>query len=254
MNKSRGFTLVELLVVVAIIALLVAILVPSLMKARELTHRTVCVSNLHQIGLGMILYADYYNGELPDNYRSDLPYVAYYNSYRDSTGKLIPVRLACLYEAEVAVPKIFYCLSAPEGGNAYERYCSPPPWGTLPQDANQIANGGNGNQFVRTAYAYYPQARKKDWYGFPLPATETTKMKDLDPHKSMVTDRLNSWSALNHKSINPLAICAVFPDGHASICTDEEAFDRNLWFNGNAQRNLRPNTVEFKTILSVLTK
>lgn len=52
-----GFTLVELLVVVSIIALLIAILLPSLRKAREQAKCAVCLSNLHQMGLSLTTYA-----------------------------------------------------------------------------------------------------------------------------------------------------------------------------------------------------
>ena len=55
--RKKGFTLVELLVVISIIALLLAILMPSLQAAREQAKRVVCASNLKQYGLAVYTYA-----------------------------------------------------------------------------------------------------------------------------------------------------------------------------------------------------
>jgi prepilin-type N-terminal cleavage/methylation domain-containing protein/prepilin-type processing-associated H-X9-DG protein len=62
---GRGFTLVELLVVVSIIALLVAILLPSLTKARKQAMTVVCLSNIRAMGTGVTTYAAEYAGSLP---------------------------------------------------------------------------------------------------------------------------------------------------------------------------------------------
>ena len=59
--RRTGFTLIELLVVVSIIALLVSILLPSLNVARETARRTVCASNLKQMGYYSLLYSLDYN-------------------------------------------------------------------------------------------------------------------------------------------------------------------------------------------------
>ena len=61
----HAFTLVELLAVISIIALLLAILMPSLQKAREQARQVICMSNLKQIGIGVNLYANEYNQWLP---------------------------------------------------------------------------------------------------------------------------------------------------------------------------------------------
>ncbi|HBG26796.1 MAG: hypothetical protein A2Y10_05450 [Planctomycetes bacterium GWF2_41_51] len=62
MRKKNGFTLVELLVVISIIAMLLAILIPSLNKARGSAQRVVCLNQLKTIGMNNILYANDFNG------------------------------------------------------------------------------------------------------------------------------------------------------------------------------------------------
>ncbi len=63
--RSRGFTLIELLVVVAIIAMLISIMIPVMGRARESGRTVVCLSNMRQMALGMIMYADDNRNTLP---------------------------------------------------------------------------------------------------------------------------------------------------------------------------------------------
>ena len=64
-RSSKGFTLIEVLVVVAIIALLVAILLPALSRARAQGRSSLCRSNLHQAGVAVMTYAVEYSDFIP---------------------------------------------------------------------------------------------------------------------------------------------------------------------------------------------
>jgi len=77
MPSKKAFTLIELLVVIAIIAILAAILFPVFAQAKEAAKKTVCLSNMKQIGTGMALYL----GDVDDT----LPWAAYWD-YSPGTG------------------------------------------------------------------------------------------------------------------------------------------------------------------------
>jgi prepilin-type N-terminal cleavage/methylation domain-containing protein/prepilin-type processing-associated H-X9-DG protein len=67
-TRRTGFTLIELLVVIAIISILASMLFPAFSKAREQARKTVCMSNLKQIGYGIMQYTQDYDEMYPVGY------------------------------------------------------------------------------------------------------------------------------------------------------------------------------------------
>lgn len=70
-HRCSGFTLIEVLVVIAVIAILAAILFPTFARARENARRSSCQSNLHQIGLGFAQYTKDYDDHYPLGLQAD---------------------------------------------------------------------------------------------------------------------------------------------------------------------------------------
>ncbi len=189
-TKKEGFTLVELMVVISIIALLMAIFLPSLNKAKELAKRQYCANNLKQTSIAIHAYTGDYDYSLPwwgysDTSGGNLyggdpeghPYIVYRGGdatviqnvwrfppgvaedpWNPGLGKMKPMRQACLYEGKyISKPEVFYCPSNRMDLYKFESYTDPPPWGRLPQNYNtHDKSGGTHNQWVRVGYEYYP--------------------------------------------------------------------------------------------------
>src|SRR5688500_18005371 len=123
---QAGFTLVELLVVIGIIALLVGILMPVLSKAREAAQRTQCLSNLRSIGQVLQMYANQYKSHLPagrhGSFAQSIHYMAIGNpqfesvaqgaggGYYTEIGLLAKAGLVS-HDGRSDEPQIFFCPS-----------------------------------------------------------------------------------------------------------------------------------------------
>jgi prepilin-type N-terminal cleavage/methylation domain-containing protein len=115
--RRRGFTLVELLVVIAIIAILTALLLPALASARDKGRKTACLSNLRQIGIGLLNYATDCDGKIP--YGPKAPPFTNPADFYPSTGaptSLIslqsgaPVGLGLLLAQQLSgQPRVLFC-------------------------------------------------------------------------------------------------------------------------------------------------
>jgi prepilin-type processing-associated H-X9-DG protein/prepilin-type N-terminal cleavage/methylation domain-containing protein len=88
--RRRAFTLVELLVVIGIIALLISILLPSLSKAREMGKSVKCLSNLRQLGIATVSYANESKSYLPYPTTTQGEQVLWFNCVDPYLQKLSP--------------------------------------------------------------------------------------------------------------------------------------------------------------------
>lgn len=123
-NAQRGFTLIEVLVVIGIIGALVAILIPSLSSARNQSRSTLCQTNLRTLGQGWGMYSDENHdtmvpGRLPRH--SDGGFANPANHYEVSTGLKYRPRWPVLMQPYVGAP----ALLKPQKDRDRQNYDSP---------------------------------------------------------------------------------------------------------------------------------
>lgn len=231
-TKRAGFTLIELLVVIAIIALLVAILVPTLSRAKESAKRVVCSSQLKQVGVAIAAYAGDWDNLMPYYGDEMHPYALYRSEpqWLDADGEPIAMKVACLYETGyITEPEVFYCPSNKLTLYRFESYNDPQPWGTLPQKYND-EDGQGHNQWVRMGYTYYPtNPRTPIDPSTQAPETTAKKIDGLDPHIPYMTDTIRRREHISHQRGKTYAINALFSDGHVVLCNDEYVFKNEIW-------------------------
>ncbi len=146
---NRAFTLIEVLVVVAIIALLVAILLPTLSRVRRQSRQAACGSQLHQIGLALVSYAVSHK-EFPHQARVGVPgsnigakggnvIGAWPSSVHNTLGRYLGTR------SRISPSEVFYCPSVREADR-----------GAVDIDREEEAGSiGNPEAYLHITYFYY---------------------------------------------------------------------------------------------------
>ena len=150
-SRRLGFTLVELLVVIGIIAVLISILMPALTRARESARRTQCLSNLRQLHTALVLYAHTNKDAVPLGFWRD---EKQYNYALWQKGKKAPIMLGLVYRARLLQsPAAFYC---PSQADPFFQF-------NVPQNRWPPELAQTGSDHSRLGYGVRPIATMGGW-------------------------------------------------------------------------------------------
>lgn len=220
-NRLRrdGFTLVELLVVIGIIALLISILLPSLNKAREAASRAACLSNLHQIHAGLVMYGHENKDFLPlgaYQWCDRANFIAWWWDAYFAMG--------VTHSKQLKDGRIFYCPS--ESRPAFQYNTEPNSW-----KVGQVGAANNNTTHpyyaagglvalgygVRVCgppasmpYASFPEGRQMYWvptYGPPWTEPPTVRVHDF-----WSWEPASEWSPKQVKFKNMAIVADLFND------------------------------------------
>jgi prepilin-type N-terminal cleavage/methylation domain-containing protein/prepilin-type processing-associated H-X9-DG protein len=240
-KQASGFTLIQLLIVIAIIAILASLLLPTLARAKALGQRTVCVSNFKQIQLAWLTYIDDNRGQLvlnsfnwspnpqsPDNIPSWVQGFMYWDEDEliGKTGTADPDKLSSTNTALLVGPRALFAPYIP----TYRIY-------KCPADKSQVTIGKTKYDRVRSycmnEYLGDPRRGRGEfaWADppfFPIVAdidhlNRSQLMVLIENHEDFIYSPIfpavgQSWSTQGLPATRHNSSCAIsFSDGHVEV-------------------------------------
>jgi prepilin-type N-terminal cleavage/methylation domain-containing protein/prepilin-type processing-associated H-X9-DG protein len=204
-----GFTLVELLVVVGIIAVLISVLLPAMAKARDAARKTACLSNLRQVHQLVAMYANEYKDRVPVGYRGNKQF----NSmiYSGTAGRFVLFGLVRT-AGYMPDPNVYYCPAEND------------PRSILGSDVNPWPPGPEGSPTINVAagYGFRPEVDIPDdpnTWGTLLPKLSKFRSKAILGDLTALPARLDT----RHRQ----GVNVLYGDGSAKW-VPREVFDEPL--------------------------
>lgn len=156
-RPARGFTLIEIMIVVAIVAILAAILVPNTVKSRAQAKRTACAQNVKGVATGVELYRNDNNGKLPLQNQLTMQQLAGGATAGDMINNLselsryMPLNLRCPTSSRSSGSDYLYALCSTSAQYSYLVRCD-------------ATNTGGGHAFVGSPAGYPAWSGGSNWY------------------------------------------------------------------------------------------
>jgi prepilin-type N-terminal cleavage/methylation domain-containing protein len=210
--RRVGFTLVELLVVIGIIAVLISILMPALSKAREQAVRVKCLSNLRQVHMYFTLYSASSKGVVPIGYK-DVKASDY--NWVNSTTPRKPQAFGWLFLSDAQVqPEVFFCPAETNTMRQYEGEDN-----RLPAAQNPLIPQG----LLRSGFGSRPTT---PWSSgsTSLPLSKLPKLAQLR-NLAMFGDSPQTVASLNGRHVKGVNVLYAGGDAH---WIDRSVFIENL--------------------------